>query len=71
MGYIGFLMLLIGAAGVDGNNMLASGIIALIGLVLLAITSVKENSLVWITDQSKHTKLKTNNTTMLFLSILA
>ena len=61
LGKFGFLMLLIGAAGVDGNNMLASGIIALIGLVLLAITAVKENSLVWITDQSKHTKLKQNN----------
>ena len=46
LGKFGFLMLLIGAAGVDGNNMLASGVIAIIGLVLLAITAIKENSLV-------------------------
>ena len=44
MGYIGFLLFMIGAAGLDGNNMLAAGITALIGLALLAFTSIKENS---------------------------
>lgn len=44
MGYVGFLMFIIGAAGIDGNNMIAAGIIALVGLALLAITAIKENS---------------------------
>ena len=57
MEYIGFLMMVIGAAGIDGNNMLMSGIIALAGLSIVGITAQKENSFVHITDQSKRTKL--------------
>ena len=57
MEYIGFLMMVIGAAGIDGNNMLMSGIIALAGLVIMGITAQKENSFVHIIDQSKRTKL--------------
>lgn len=57
MEYIGFLMMVIGAAGIDGNNMLMSGIIALAGLAIIGITAQKENSFVHITDQSKRTKL--------------
>ena len=44
MEYIGFLMMVIGAAGIDGNNMLMSGIIALAGLAIIGITAKKENS---------------------------
>lgn len=57
MKYIGFLLFVIGAAGMDGNNMLMSGIIALAGLAIIGITAQKENSFVHITDQSKRTKL--------------
>lgn len=44
MGYIGFLMLVIGAAGIDGNRMILAGIIALTGLGLIAISGQKEKS---------------------------
>ena len=44
MEYIGFLMMVIGAAGMDGNNMLMSGIIALAGLAIIRITAHKEKS---------------------------
>ena len=37
MGYIGFLMLVIGASGIEGDRMVLAGIIALAGLGLIAI----------------------------------
>ena len=52
VGYIGFLMLVIGASGIEGNDMLISGIITLIGLSLLVITAIKENSPAQKADQS-------------------
>lgn len=43
LGYIGFLMLVIGAAGVDGNRMILAGIMALTGLGLIAIDEKRKS----------------------------
>lgn len=37
MGYIGFLMFMIGGAGMDGNRMVLAGIMVIAGLGLIAI----------------------------------
>ena len=42
MQYIGYLMLVIGAAGVDGDDMIKSAVICFVGLVVLAVTAWRE-----------------------------
>lgn len=44
LGYIGFLMTMIGAAGVGGNKPLIAGTICVIGLKLITSMVQKENS---------------------------
>ena len=44
MDKLGFMFLMLGCAGMDGSNMVLSGIIALVGLALIWITAHKEKS---------------------------
>ena len=62
---IGFVLFLIGGAGIDGEQMLASAIISLIGLFVLWTESKKNRR----TSRPKQKRLL-NNTTMLFLYLL-
>ena len=58
---IGFVMMCIGGAGVDGEHMLISGAIAIIGLLIIE----KESKKIDVpADQSRTSK---NNITTLFL----
>ena len=43
MKYIGFLLLLIGAAGMDTPNMIVSAAMVSVGLILLLVESKKES----------------------------
>ena len=43
MGYIGFLMFMLGASAVDGDRMVLAGIISIAGLGLIAIDSKIKN----------------------------
>ena len=42
MQYIGYLMFVIGAAGVDGDDMIKSALICFAGLVVLAVSAWRE-----------------------------
>ena len=44
MSYIGFLLFLLGAGGMDSPNRTVPVIMVLVGLALVVITSIKENS---------------------------
>lgn len=55
MQYIGYLMFVIGAAGVDGDDMIKSALICFAGLVVLAVSAWKERRELW---QEQHTTQK-------------
>ena len=42
MGYIGFLMFVIGAAGIDSQNQIVPAVMVLLGLAILAISAFVE-----------------------------
>lgn len=42
MKYIGYLMFIIGAAGVGGDDMLKAGMISLVGLAVLGVSALLE-----------------------------
>ena len=42
LGYIGFLMFVIGAAGMDSQNQIVPAVMVLLGLVILAISAFVE-----------------------------
>ena len=44
MDKLGFMFLMLGCAGMDGSNMVLSGIMVLVGLALIVITAKKEKS---------------------------
>ena len=44
MGYIGFLLFLLGAGGMDSPNRLVPAIMVLVGLALVGIEAIKEKS---------------------------
>ena len=64
-GKIGFVLFLIGGAGLDGDQMIASAIVAGIGMLIL----LKESKKIDATTAKQKRLL--NNTTMLFLCIIA
>ena len=43
MGYIGFLMFMLGASAVDGDRMVLAGIMTIVGLVLIAIDGKRKS----------------------------
>ena len=44
MSYIGFLLFMLGAGGMDSPNRLVPAIMILVGLALIGIHAIKENS---------------------------
>ena len=44
MDKLGFIILMLGCAGMDGSNMVLSGIMVLVGLALIGIAAKNENS---------------------------
>jgi hypothetical protein len=46
MEYIGILLFFIGASGMDNKNVAVPAVMVLIGLAILTVTAIKENSLV-------------------------
>ena len=44
MGYLGFILFLIGAGGVDSENMIIPAVMVLVGLGLIALNYLKEKS---------------------------
>lgn len=44
MGYIGFLMFLLGAGGMDSPDRTIPTIMVLVGLAIIGIEAIKENS---------------------------
>ena len=44
MSYMGFLLFILGAAGMDSPNRIVPAIMVLVGLAIIGITALKENS---------------------------
>lgn len=44
LGGIGFILLLLGAGGMDSQNQIVPAAMILVGLAILAITAIKEKS---------------------------
>ena len=44
LGKIGFILLMIGCAGIESENMLIPAIMSIVGITFIAITALKEKS---------------------------
>lgn len=43
---LGFVLLMLGCAGIESENMMIPAIMAVVGLAIIGISAIKENSLV-------------------------